>query len=385
MVKNKKLTQKQIAKNNRMLILNLIRKKGVATKHDLYSTLELSHTTINTYVSELTKENLVEEAGFGESIGGRRPVTLQIAKDSGYFFGIYLAPSKSKIILVNLIGEELAREDVIYKKSIPFDDVLDKIFDSSREMLRTNKIKIKQVKGAGMAFPGVVNSKELYVEYAPNIGLRNYNLKDFEKKLGIKLYVENEAVAGLLSEQFSGDIKGSRNVVYVSVAEGIGTAVLIDGRVYKSNNGRAGEFGHVNVVPDGLKCNCGRHGCWELYASTTALKRYSKTNIDNTGATKEVETNIKNDEESAIEEYTKYLFKGLESILLAVSPDEVVIGGEVGLKMNEIIDLGINKLHLNHNFYGYENTIIRATSSKENPAYAGSYLIAFSEVYGSSL
>ncbi|MGI6257458.1 MAG: ROK family transcriptional regulator [Anaerovoracaceae bacterium] len=362
-----KMTQREIAKINRMLILNSIREKGVATKYDISSTLKLSHTTVNTYVAQLMQEGLVKEAGYGASIGGRRPVMVEIAKTAGYFFGVVLAPHRVTLTLVNLIGEELARRNVPYGIGEPFPGILDQLDNMMERMLDQEKISRKHVRGVGMVFPGVVDHEELYVEYAPNIGVRDFSLKDFEKKLGMKLYIENEAIAGLLAEQFAGDVDPGQNVVYVSVAEGIGAAVWINHEIYRSNNGRAGEFGHVNVDPDGLQCKCGRKGCWELYASKDAFERYQKEYGESS--------------QKALEIYTEYLFKGLESILLAVSPDEILIGGEPVDVLRQAVDLGVERLRCNKKFYGYEKTPIRATSLSENPVYMGSYLVPFARTY----
>ncbi len=324
------------------------------SKLELSEALELSHTSINAFTERLIQLGLVQYAGIGESSGGRRPVMIRLQENSRYSFGVCIAAESIHIVLADLVGHEKARRTI--RPGATFDSTLRRIQRGIRDLITSETLDPSKLLGVGMTFPGVVDSERKLVEYAPNIGLRDYYFQDFERALGLQLYLENEAVAAARAEQFCNFAKAKQSFVYVSVAEGIGTGIVIDGKAYKSRNHKAGEFGHIRVSDQGLRCKCGRTDCWELYASKAALERYG------------------------IERYAGYLFRGIETILLALSPDEIIVGGTIA-NMAEIIDCGVMILRLNLDFYGYENIPIRATEFSENAAIRGSALLPLYDLY----
>lgn len=384
-----KITQEDISRQNRVKILGMLWEKGCVTKHDLSSALHLSHTTVNAYIQSLQGEGLVEIVGMGESIGGRRPVVVGLVKGARHFFGVNLAPGRVKILTVNLLGEETARRELPRADGEAFEETLNRAGQSIREMIAAEQLDRRRIMGVGMTFPGVVNRARGRVEYAPNLGIRDYCLDGFAAELGLPLHVENEAVAAAAAEQMLGIAGRAENMVYVSVAEGIGAGIIIERGVYKSNNQRAGEFGHIGVVEGGLPCNCGRAGCWELYASKPALLRYyheagGGAPQEEAAALQELAAAFRRGEPAArraLEQYARYLFRGIENILLTLSPDEVVVGGDLGELMPAVIRMGTDELELNKRFFGYEHVPIRASGFRENGAVIGSALLPLDELY----
>lgn len=372
---------------NHKKLLNLLRTKGEKTKPELAETLGLSHTTINAYVEQLTAEGLVENAGFGESGGGRRPIMVRLAENSRYFFGAYFAPEKVVILAVNLAGQEIARR--VLTPGPVFEETLESIRKAIQEIIMSEKLEPTRITGLGMSFPGVVDSERKFVEYAPNIGLRSFSFTDFESRLGMALFLENEAVSAALAHRFANPVMTGKNSVYVSVAEGIGTGIFIAGDIYKSSNNKAGEFGHIKVSDNGLSCKCGRNDCWELYASKTALIRCYRQHTGNTHDSDETmlaslhRAFIEGDARAAaaIRKYCLYLFRGIETILLSFSPDEIIIGGDLGDLMRDIVSYGINELKLNSRFFGYESVPISVSVFKETGAIPGSALLPIYRFY----
>lgn len=325
-------------------LIRLLRKNGEMTKPELGEALGLSHTSINTFVEQLSGQGLVEQCGTAESGGGRKPVLLRLVAGARHYFGLCFAPELVHIPLINFAGAEVARYSLPYDRHLPFEQTLEQLAKIIAEVSEG-----RNAAAVGMAFPGIVDAEKKRVEYAPNIGLGGYSFLDFERRLGLPVFLENEAVAAARAEP--GTMK---SFVYVSVAEGIGTAVVLDGRVYKGARHNAGEFGHMKIADNGLRCNCGRCDCWELYASKTALLRDGR------------------------ERYTRSLFRGLETILLALSPEEIIIGGDVA-EMPELIRYGRDELGLCRSFYGYEQVPIRPSAFKENGAILGSAFLALNQ------
>jgi predicted NBD/HSP70 family sugar kinase len=126
----------------------------------------------------------------------------------------------------------------------------------------------------GVSLPGRVDRLTEKLVFAPNLGWRNVDLKaPLESATGLPVFVENAANACALSEVWSGPFAGVKDLVAVTVSEGIGTGIISNGQLVRGPSGAAGEFGHFCLDPDGPACNCGSRGCWELYASNAAAVR----------------------------------------------------------------------------------------------------------------
>lgn len=386
MYRTPSITQDQIRLLNRSKILRLLREKGVMTKHEVALALGLSHTTINTCVQLLEEEGLVENVGMGRSVGGRKPVMIGLRADARHFFGVYIAPERVEILLVNLLGEEVGRRTIL-RSGGSFEEMLDEVRATIGGMIAERALDPARIGGVGMSFPGVVYADRNFVEYAPNPGIRNYSFDDFEEKLGLKLYLENESIAAAHAEQLIGKARDKSNIVYVSIAEGIGTGIVIDNRILRDISKKAGDFGHIRIRDEGRPCRCGRSDCWEVYASKTALLRYYAENLGE-GAGEPTLAALQAAYHagepaaaSAVETYTRYLFRGIEIILLALSPEEVIVGGDLGGFAADIIALGTETLRLNQQFYGYEEVPITASGFPENGAIIGSALLPLETVY----
>ena len=130
------------------------------------------------------------------------------------------------------------------------------------------------VRALGIGAAGFVDASGSTVLFAPHLAWRDEPLRDgVAHRTGLPVVVENDANAGGWAEWRFGAVQGEPDVVMVTLGTGIGGAILIDGQPYRGRFGAAGEFGHMQVVPDGLSCDCGNRGCWEQYASGRVLTR----------------------------------------------------------------------------------------------------------------
>ncbi|MBV9795671.1 MAG: ROK family glucokinase [Actinobacteria bacterium] len=129
-----------------------------------------------------------------------------------------------------------------------------------------------QVAAVGLGAAGFIDETRSTVLFAPNLAWRNEPLQQsVQDRVGLPVIVENDADSGLWAEARFGAARGYQDVVMVNVGTGIGAAILIGGELYHGRYGIAGEPGHYRVVPDGRLCGCGNRGCWEQYASGSAL------------------------------------------------------------------------------------------------------------------
>jgi len=135
--------------------------------------------------------------------------------------------------------------------------------------------------GAGIGIPGIIDLEAGVVRRSANLPeWAEFPVRsEIEKRLGTRIFLENDAKVHALGEQWMGAGRGVSNMAMITLGTGIGGAIVLDGKIFHGLNGMAGEFGHVTVEPEGVPCGCGNRGCAERYASATALVRMAQEAI----------------------------------------------------------------------------------------------------------
>jgi predicted NBD/HSP70 family sugar kinase len=375
------ITHENVREVNYIKILQHIKRNDGSTKAELTKYLDVSHTTINSYIQTLMDEGFVVPSGTADSSGGRKPVILKIEPNTRYSFGIRVSPDNVYLILVNFLGEKI---DLVKFPYSGMEDALIELREHIYEMINRYSIDMDKILGVGMAFPGLVDMDNLILEYIPNLNLSNYSLKKFESDLGLRVFPDNEANAGTYAEYLVGRDEKLENFVYVSIAEGIGTGIMDDHFLFRGKNKRAGEFGHLKVSDQMVRCNCGRYGCWELFASMRALLKDKPESVSEELYLDRLFKDYDRGDSQAvrrIERYVRYLFAGLDVVLLSVDPSVIIIGGDLGDYAKKLIDIGINKLGLTKYFYGYESVRIIPSNIKSNAALLGAALLPLEQIF----
>src|SRR5262245_7890274 len=137
--------------------------------------------------------------------------------------------------------------------------------------------------GIGVSLPGRVELTTQRLVFAPNLEWADFDLKaPLERATGLPVELENAANACALAEVWFGRTHGVRNLVAVTVSEGVGTGLILNHQLVQGSSGMAGEFGHTTIIENGRKCSCGNRGCWEVYASNSAAVRYYAESDANT-------------------------------------------------------------------------------------------------------
>ena len=170
------------------------------------------------------------------------------------------------------------RRDTPHRSTSPA-VVEDTIVDCVAELLGTPEGRGVAAVGVGAA--GFVAADRATVAFAPHLSWRDEPLRDaLAGRLALPVTVDNDANAAAWAEATYGAARGHSHVVMITLGTGIGGGLVIDGRVQRGRYGIAGEFGHMQVVPEGLRCECGNRGCWEQYASGNALVREARSLIE---------------------------------------------------------------------------------------------------------
>jgi predicted NBD/HSP70 family sugar kinase len=255
---------------NRDIVLELIRENQPVSRADLSRSSGLQRSTVSQIVEQLIREKWVREGSIAVSARGRRPTMLGLNEELGVL-AVDLRPSMATIAVVDLNGRLLSRSQV----PISSDPVAATRLLNECALRVRNAVPRHSIEGIGISLPGRVDPTTQRLIFAPNLRWPDFDLKKaIESKMRLPVKMENAANACLIAELTFGRLDGIRNIVLVTISEGVGTGIFANGHLITGDGGRAGEFGHAPIDPNGPLCACGRRGCWEVFASCRAALRY---------------------------------------------------------------------------------------------------------------
>lgn len=192
------------------------------------------------------------------------------------YIGIDIGGTNLKAGLVDEDGRLLAVKTMKIREVSDPDALTDTLVALTRELAQEGGVPMEEIASVGAGVPGVVDIRTGSIVYTCNLPLRNIPLRKlFKRRLGLHLYVENDANCAALAEYHAGAGRGSKRFVTITLGTGIGAGIIHNGKIFHGGNGMAGEVGHTCIDYQGLPCPCGRRGCWEQYASASALKRFT--------------------------------------------------------------------------------------------------------------
>jgi predicted NBD/HSP70 family sugar kinase len=260
---------------NRRRVVDELRRHGSLSRADLARAMGLSPTTITAVVADLLARGLVvEEASRAAAAGrGRPPVLLRLDPSAGGALGIDFGHSHLRVAVADLSRTVLAEHSTELDVDTAAEASLDAAEAMVTDVLAEAGMDRTRVVGAGVGLPGPIDAQTGTVGSSVIlpawIGLRPG--EELERRLGVDVEVDNDANLGALGEVSFGAARGLSDVVYVKVSSGIGTGLVLGGRLYHGAAGLAGELGHVHVREHGHVCRCGNRGCLETVAATGAV------------------------------------------------------------------------------------------------------------------
>lgn len=227
------------------------------------------------------------------------------------------------------------------------DEIFDDIAKVCREAMDKAGVQMEDISSVGMGTPGTVNSDGV-IEFANNLGFANVPAKEMIKeRLGdIPVFIANDANCAALGEAYAGCGNGSKNFVAVTLGTGVGSGIICEGQLVTGVNAAGGECGHTVIMMDGEECSCGRKGCWEAYASATALIRQTKAAMQENPDSVMHEIAEQEGKVSGrtafdamrkgdiagikvVDNYIKYVACGLINIINTLQPEIICIGGGI--------------------------------------------------------
>jgi predicted NBD/HSP70 family sugar kinase len=327
---------------NRRIMLNLIRRHQPISRADLARFSGLQRSTVSAISEQLITERWITEGANGHTLRGRRPRFLRLNKERVGIIGINVRPLVTTFGFANLDADFLAQESISTAQN-PEKFVAD-LVPRLRNLVSTRPEITCE--GIGVSLPGRVDLETQKLAFAPNLKWHDFDLKaQLEKAMGLPVELENAANSCALAEFWFGRHAMSvRNLVAITVSEGIGTGLILNHQLVQGSTGMAGEFGHTTIVEDGIECPCGNRGCWEVYASNSAAIRYYVKATDRSRSAKKarpsssgltfddlVRLATQGDARAneAIDEMAHYLGVGMARLVTGLAPDMIVLVGEV--------------------------------------------------------
>lgn len=252
-----------------------------------------------------------------------------------------------KIIATNKVKTNLPR---------PSEEIVDDIAKVSIEAAKAAGVNIKDIAAVGIGTPGSINPKTGIVTYSNNLGFYDLPLGDMlRERLGTDLFLENDANAAAYGEYIAGAGRGTKNFIAVTLGTGVGGGIIIDGKLYSGSNYAGGELGHTVIQMNGEACTCGRLGCYEAYASATALIRQTKQamirfpesamwqlcdgKLENASGKTAFNAMRNGDEagKAVVDNYIGFVAVGLANIINTFQPDVICIGGGISKEGETLI------------------------------------------------
>lgn len=275
--------QIQLKNFNRRTVLNNIRKKGTVTKAGLASMTGLTFMAIKKILEELCGLGLVRCDQMESGGMGRRAVSYAVNENYRYTIGIHINKFMTGVALLNLRGEIIQIKRCSMRREFAGqNDFVDMLVDAVDQVIGLSGVDRTEILGIGVGAPGPLDCEKGTILTPPNIPLLHYlPLKEImEGRTGLTVYVNKDTNVIAFGEYWYGNREEEDNLFYVDVDMGIGSGLIMDGKINVGANSIAGEFGHITIDPDGPRCNCGNLGCLEAMSSGIAVLRELKTQLE---------------------------------------------------------------------------------------------------------
>lgn len=262
---------------NQSLILKYLINNGPVSRKDIAKAVGLTSAAVTIICNELISEGIIHEVGRDEEAtgAGRRRIFLDINYDSRYILAFNIEPDSTTVALCNMAGDVVEKKNIKTAVNSDPHTFLSKLCDIAKDMAgRQSKYTKDRIVSSSVGIVGPIDSDHAVSLLAYGIWDKPVDIKAImEKNLSIPCIVENNVNAFTKATMFYSSFKKHRNLHIIKWGPGVGSAVVINGKLYEGINGRAAELGHVIVEKDGDICSCGKRGCLETKVSINALNK----------------------------------------------------------------------------------------------------------------
>ena len=262
------------------------------------------------------------------------------------YIGIDLGGTNIAAGIVREDGKIVVQSSVPTLSQRPTDEIVKDMVFLSKQLIKDAELELNDIEAVGIGCPGTINFETGEVIYSNNIKMEHYMLaKEFQKYLNLPVKIDNDANCAAMGEY----IVSGNNVpifMFITLGTGVGSGLILKGKVLRGFNGAASEAGHITLVSGGEPCTCGKRGCWETYASVTALIRQTKVAMEKNPESlmheiAKAEGKIsgrtsfdaaKQGDKAAqavVKQYAQYVADGIVSVENVLQPDIISVGGGI--------------------------------------------------------
>ena len=343
----------------RSRILNYVINNQITSKAEVSKNLNLSMPTVLSNINDLIAKGIIIETGEYESTGGRKAKSIGINPSYRYSVGIVITANHVGIVLVNL-KYEIVKFRRVRMKFSPDASYCQDLSVLTSELLKDTEYQ-DRILGIGISIPGIISQKAHLLIKSHALQLENYSLSFLEQAFDLPVYFENDANAAMMAE----DMNRYKNAIYLSLNNTLGGAFCIGGKLFQGENQKAGEFGHMILVPGGRKCYCGKKGCADAYCAASAL-------TDEINSLETFMEQLKSGDEAAEEKWSEYLdmLAVLISNLRMAYDMDIILGGEVGGYLAEHM-LPLGEKVMEYNGFDHDIRYLRNCSYKREASAVG--------------
>ena len=339
----KRATRTTAREVNRQILLNLVREHQPISRADLARMMTVGRGMVTELVNTLITEGVIYEGATATAPRGRRPTLLHIRSGDRLVVGVDLRFSRTYILVSDFVGHQLALES--------FETITDPPQLVDALVTRISRLLAAQgpamtCEGVGIVVGGMVDPRNGRILNSPQLGWRDVDIaEDLANALNVRVAVENAPKACALAHLWLAPraVENADNFVYVTVSEGVGAGIVVNGQVVRGAGHVSGEYGHIMVNPAGPVCLCGEVGCLEANISSLAtLARYLGYEFSDVEARKQLRASTFTMQDliararsgdaralSAIQESGRYLGIGLSMIVNSLNPALIYVGGEI--------------------------------------------------------
>ena len=327
---------------NRQIALNLIHTHQPISRADLARLMGLRRGAVSLIINELLKDAAIFEGMTGEVRRGRKPTFLYIDSRGRSIVAVDIRVTRTYIMVTDRLCRPL-----VGPINFPTDHDPEKLIaELSKRIKRilSDHREVGDCDAIGVVVPGMVDQRTSRILHAPTLGWRDVDIREsLAAATGLPVQIENSGKACALSQVWGGRADAAfSDLAFVTVSDGVGVGIIAGGELLRGRHNIAGEFGHVPLNIDGPRCCCGATGCWEAYISNLAtLSRYfGRTLQESQPIPAEIAAFTIEDliararagdakAAAAIQSTGRYLGLGLASIINAIDPTRIYIGGEI--------------------------------------------------------
>ena len=340
---NTGLSQKNnIIKRN---IIAYMATNGEVTLAELTKELKISVPTITKLVQELADENIVNDLGKVETPGGRRPNVFGLTSSTIYFAGVHVGRDRMNCVITDLQNNMIYEVTYDDFELIDSEQCLETICENIERFIRECGFDRNKILGLGVCIVGRVNTSEgRSFKYFTSL---EESLREIiEKRVGLRVIVENDTRARCYAEYHFSRSKNESNVIYLHLGLGVAIGIVSDGKLYYGKNGFAGEFGHIPFFDNEKICFCGKKGCLETEVSGIAIEEKMNELVRNGANTilrkryeakeqihiNDIVNAARNDDNLSIElieEAGEKVGKAVAFLINIFNPESVIVGGNL--------------------------------------------------------